>query len=374
MLKPAEQQHPDAELKRHIEGLSPQIFPEETRALSIRNRLAGGVISHIFAGTIEGRQTPVVIKLTEDRTCEGPPFNTRTDHFIPREGHNLDTQYLRLLKAVLTPDKVIIPSVLGHSAKDFITVMEHLGEAPYNMTLMSEDLNTAIQNHGIKLGMAMAHVQVQIGTYTHTRVSSDKMKPIVATEDALKQFEERGSGLLEVYRNDQKHYRRFLEQHSHSGNPMIPTDFHPKNLFFNRQGNWGIIDYGRTVKGDPKFVLPNFVSHILMNYIIGKIDESAISFITDVCNGYAHVLSNEELGGLNYIFDEEQFCFYTAAEVLNRRTGKWVNYLDPNTHEGMTSSLFLTQFGMTVLNDKVSSIQHMFQLAKELGLKKATLL
>lgn len=305
----------------------------------------GGVISDVFEGVQRETGRDVVIKYTRDRTNDSLPFNKRIDHFIPAAGHDLDTEILRSLRESIPADVVVIPEVLCHLPDVHITVMEHLGKRPHNMSLMSTSLADGITQSGAALGKAIANVQFQLSRLALT-----------PTEDSVEQFEERGSGLLNAYRNKQVPYKQFMDRHLRS-KTLIPTDIHPKNIMYNIE-RFAIIDYGRTAYGDPSFVLPNFASHILMNYTLGKIGPETEVFYFDVIAGYQSECANLGIGAE---VDKDFFGFYAASEILARSNGRWVNYLDEDTD--VEASLALSHLGREIIKQELSSPSDVFRLS-----------
>lgn len=317
-------------------------------------RLAGGVISFIYEATSDDGK-PLVVKYTEDRTNDKPPFNKRADHFISREGHNVDAKILKFLKEEEEPEIFTVPQVLHHLPDSFITVMPDLRAEPHEMTLFSTDLSYGIGKNGFAMGFAIAHAQFKVQQLTGE---------VIPTETPEDQFGERGEGLLQNDRR-QIHYRRFLELHCQEDNPLILTDLHPKNIFLGLQKEIGFIDFGRTTTGDPDFVLPNFCSHIILNVIIGNIPRTeGINYIRQAVNGYRAAMSKlVQTSNFDFI-DEEKFVFFTAAEILNRHKGKFVDYFDNmNLETKIACQNSLNTFANLLLGGEYDSIESMLSLA-----------
>ena len=305
--------------------------------ITILDRLAGGVASSVWAGNYfkENITIPCVVKFTKDRPEQmSIPFNSRIDHFVSGEGHNLDTEILLHLGNVLNNEKTIVPKIFLHYPKERITVMEDLSKDPYNLKLFAHDLAGGIENKnfGLNLGKTIAQIQ---------NVLLKNTLNFLPTEGAREQFEERGQSALFVFHNLQKPYKKFLEKNVKNGNSLVLTDVHPKNLFFGADGTCAVIDYGRTTYGDPQFSLPNFLSHIFLTVAIDILnEENAFNFIDDVISEYSKYSE--------IVLNEEDFCFYVGIEILGRSCGRWVNYLDEEKDiEKKTALLYLGQFLLT---------------------------
>lgn len=320
------------------------------------NRLAGGVISFVYEGVNIEDGTPVVLKYTEDRDCKKPPFNERVDHFISRDGHNDDARILEFLKDNEEPECFTVPSISHHLPEAWITVMPDLRAPPYEMTLFSTDLKTGISKSGYGIGFAIAMAQIKVQTLTGTYTPNER------PED---QFHERGEVLLHNNRG-QADYLKFMRLHCDEDNPLILTDMHPKNIFFGLGKEISFIDFGRTTTGDPDFVLPNFCSHILLNVIIGNIpSDEGINYVRQAIAGYrAAFAKSVSYRGFNNI-DEAKFIFFTAAEVLNRHKGKFVDYFNGMDVERKSASQnALNTFANILLDGQFDSIELMLELAK----------
>ena len=321
-------------------------FKEKELTVAIKKRLAGGVISSVWAGEyfdeVTNNTILCVIKFTKDRPEEMPlPFNKRVDHFVSAEGHNLDTDILNYTKELFKDSSItVVPKVLAHFPEEKITIMEDLTQDPYNLELFANDIREGVASipYAKNLGETIAKISNELIK------NSKNFKP---TEGSLEQFEERGRGALFVFHNLQKYYRIFIEKNTAYNNPLILTDVHPKNLFFGKSGVSAVIDYGRTTYGDPQFTVPNFLSHIFLAATVGLVDVSeAFAFIDTVLNSFNQYSDIK--------INEKDFCFYVGVEILGRSCGRWVNYVDE--HKDIEKKTALTYLGQYILVHELQTV------------------
>lgn len=100
-------------------------------------------------------------------------------------------------------------------------------------------------------------------------------------------------------------------------NPPTLVDGHPKNIAVKPDMLPAtFFDFGRIVKGDERYVLPNLLAHFLLAIRAETLDaKKGLSYVKAVINGY--------MGGDT--LDLEVFVDYVLAEMLHRGlAGRWV--------------------------------------------------
>jgi hypothetical protein len=284
----------------------------------LSNSLHGGVMSSVFDGKLNNLNvfSSVVVKSSSDRikTNMSPPFHSRIDHEISADSQNLDSEILVLLREMLVvDDEIYIPKVLYHDSEKKITIQEDLRYV-YDFVLLTDLISSKQSEYlcnGELFGYCIAKLIRLFSCF------NSNLSPVELSKD---QFEERGLELLFFYPNKQSYYDRFVKSVTDSGSPyyqLIPTDVHPKNMFFSDNKKIAFIDFGRSVYGDYRYVLPSFISHIYLNYLIGKIEKTAfICFLKNVIASYSKY----------YTVVSKDMCFYFGVELMHRSTGRYVDY------------------------------------------------
>ena len=167
-------------------------------------------------------------------------------------------------------------------------------------------------------------------------------------ESAEQSIYERGLELRLAYPNTQEEYL-FLENQYISNNQFwLWPDGHPKNIFINESGEVLFIDFGRSHWADQRYMLPNFLAHIIIYSLTGFYSKmEAVSYIERCITTFR---SFEEI-------DQKLFCQFLAMEVLHRAYGKWIS--------GVTKSeqkLRLLTFSLKVFDEKIDRLEKLFVL------------
>jgi len=296
--------------------------------ITLEGTLKGGVISQVYEANLDGKR--VVVKHTENVT----PFDP-TELFINRNGHNIDTKVLKILSH---SKSVRVPKVFYHFPKITTTIMEDLrpeGFQLLNPLLLHGELP---QNSAAPIGTALANLAQE----------SRNWKRFPTNESAQESIYERGLELRLAYPNSQKQYLSLEKEFTEHDQHWVWPDGHPKNTFVKPNGKVAFIDFGRSHWGDQRYMLPNFLSHIVMYSLAGYVSPSkAKSYIIDCITAYR---SFEPV-------DEKLFCQYLAMEVLHRCSGKWVDGIEKREQK-----VKLYNFGLRVFDDKIESIEKLLQL------------
>lgn len=283
--------------------------------------LKGGTVSQVYESVMEGE--PVIIKHTEDLIPYDP-----TELSIGKEGHNTDAHVLSLLKDA---EMIRVPHVIAHIPSMTTTIMEDLRTAGF--TLMQDRiLDRALPEQSAKnIGSMLARLAQ----------TSRSWKPFPTNEHATGSIYERGLELRLAYPNTQKEYLDLETEFTKPAHWVWP-DGHPKNMFVNAHGEPAFIDFGRSHWGDQRYILPNFLAHIVIYSLAGYIAPGAAKTYITGCVG--------AFGKLEPV-DEDLFCRYLAMEVLHRSYGKWIAGIE--TADQKTA---LVRFGLSVFDNDITKL------------------
>lgn len=310
------------------EKLSEELFRRGLK-IQLGSTLKGGVISQVYEAKLNGR--PVVVKHTEDTI----PFDP-TEFFISRVGHNTDTQVLKKLQG----SKVNVPQVLYHFSDITTTIMEDVRLSGYQL------MNDLLLAGKLPLRSAEA-VAKSLADLSEVVREWEKFE---TNESAKQSIYERGLELRLTYPNTQKEYSFLEKEYTENNKFWVWPDGHPKNIFVNDKGEVLFIDFGRSHWGDQRYVLPNFLAHIIIYSLAGLYPVSEATAYIDKCVGVYKSLDE---------VDEELFCQYLAMEVLHRANGKWISGITKREQK-----IALANFGMTVFDDKVNKIEKLLALLR----------
>ena len=296
--------------------------------ITLGETLKGGVVSQIYEANLDGKR--VVVKHTENLI----PFDP-TEIFIDRRGHNIDTKVLKLLSKSGT---VRVPKVLYHFPKITTTVMEDLRQDGFvllNPLLLRGELP---ENSAASIGKALANLVKESGNW----------KPFMTNESAQESIYERGLELRLCYPNSQKQYLALEKEFTEHNEHWVWPDGHPKNMFVKPNRGVAFIDFGRSHWGDQRYMLPNFLAHIVMYTLAGYVDPvKTKSYISNCVAAYRNLEP----------FDEILFCRYLAMEVLHRCNGKWVDGIEKREQK-----VKLYNFGLTVFDDNIDTVEKLLGL------------
>ena len=284
--------------------------------------LKGGFVSQVYEAELNGGK--VVIKHTEN--CI--PFDP-TEIFISKEGHNTDTYVLKLLQK---SEKVRVPKVLHHFPEITTTIMEDLTESGF--TLMSDRIiqDRVLPDSAETIGKSLAYL-IQ---------KSRGWQAFSTNLSAHQNIYERGLELRLSYPNTQKQYLALEREFTENNQYWAWLDGHPKNIFVDKFGNVAFIDFGSSSFADQRFVLPNFLAHIVIYSLAGCFSvEEAKKYISTCFEEYNRIEP----------IDEQLFCQYLAMEVFHRANGKWLGGI-----ESLEQKIALHRFGLTVFD------KHIFEL------------
>lgn len=300
-------------------------------AVTLKNKLKGGVFSQVYDAELNGKT--VVVKHTENVI----PFDP-TEFFISKRAHLIDTKILKLLKKSL---HIVVPKIYYYYPDITTTIMEDVRESGFQL------LNNLIIEKNLPLSSAE-----NVGkSLAYLAKESRSWKPFVTNESAKQSIYERGLELRLAYPNDQKQYLFLEKEFTQNSAYWVWPDGHPKNMFVNNKGEVVFIDFGRSHWGDQRYMLPNFLAHIVIYSLAGYIKpKHAKDFVQSCVSAYI------EIEPVN----ESVFCQYLAMEVLHRANGKWIQGVDTKKQK-----LELYHFGLSVFDDHALTIKPLLDLIRD---------
>ncbi|PIY68793.1 hypothetical protein COY90_04035 [Candidatus Roizmanbacteria bacterium CG_4_10_14_0_8_um_filter_39_9] len=296
-------------------------------SIAIKNKLKGGVFSQVYDAIIDGKS--VVVKHTENVV----PFDP-TEFFISKKAHLVDTKILKLLKK---SKHIKVPHVFYYYPDITTTIMEDVRNSGFQL------LNNFIVEKNLPLSSAKS-----IGKSLALLAKESRLwKPFATNESANQSIYERGLELRLAYPNDQKQYLFLEKEFVQHNDYWVWPDGHPKNMFVNSRGDVTFIDFGRSHWGDQRYMLPNFLAHIVIYSLAGYIKpQQAQEYLQDCINAYKQI---EPIG-------EFIFCQYLAMEVLHRANGKWIQGV-----ETIEQKLNLHRFALHIFDSNIVSIPQLIR-------------
>lgn len=295
--------------------------------IELGKSLKGGSVSQVYEGFYEGMK--VVVKHTEDLI----PFDP-TEIFISKEGHNIDTQILKFLYG-----KINVPKVLISFPDITTTIMEDVRERGFVLQSESIVKNELLLDSAGKIGNSIANIALVM-----------KDLKIDNIETAEESIYERGLELRMAYPNTQEQYIELEKEFLSNDQYICCPDLHPKNVFVKENGESIFIDFGRSVYADQRFMLPNYLAHIVIYTLAGYLNyDIAIEFINNAVMGYRQLS----------IIDELIFCKYLGMEVLHRSNGKWIQGINDSDQKSK-----LLRFGLEVFDKNIVRIDDLILLIR----------
>lgn len=290
--------------------------------------LKGGFTSQVYSGILGNEK--IVIKHTEHLI----PFDP-TEIFLDKEQNNVDAKVLHLLQ---NSKEVKVPKVLFHWDDITTTIMENTYEKGFlllNDIILAKTLTT----------YSAAPIGFSIANFIKESRKWINIKTSIAPEEC---FYERGLELRLAYPNSQNQFLQLEKEYLTNNQYYMWPDTHPKNIFVNGNGDCVFIDFGFVHKADQRFILPNFLAHIVLYSLAGYVSSDiAREYILKCVEAYSKIEPVNEL----------IFCQYLAMEVLHRSYGKWIQGIDFRKQKTK-----LISFGLQVFDDNIKDIDSLLSL------------
>lgn len=295
--------------------------------IKIGSHLKGGVDSQVYEAILNSQA--VVVKHTEDRGYKlfDAPFSP-VDFYIRRENQNIDSKMLRQLSKT----NIAVPKLLYYFPEKTVAIMNDARSD--GSKLMSSQL---------LLGELNMKSATSIGTQLgHLCIFGQKIKEFRTVKNRYMQIFERGLELRLAYPNLQEDYKYLENEYIKNVQGWMWPDGHPKNIFVNDSGDPIFIDFGGSFWGDQRFVLPNFLAHIVLYYLAGylKKDETA-QYLNDCIRSYDQIIK----------VNETIFCKYLGMEILHRSFGKWIEGINAPKQKVACIS-----FGLNIFENNISTV------------------
>ena len=272
--------------------------------IKLGNTLKGGVDSQVYEAVLNFKK--VVVKHTEDRGDKlfEPPFSP-VDFYVARENHNIDAKILNLL----SDSSISVPKILHHFQEQSTTIMDDLREDGFEL------LSNIIIKGGLNINSA-SNIGKKLGQLCNF---GQKLPEFDTVKNRYTQIFERGLELRLAYPNTQTEYLCVEKEFVNNVQGWMWPDGHPKNIFVDIKGDIRFIDFGGTYWGDQRFMLPNFLAHIVLFSLAGYLNkEDAVKYIYACVNGYRESQN----------IQEDIFCKYLVMEIFHRSFGKWIDGID----------------------------------------------
>jgi thiamine kinase-like enzyme len=299
--------------------------------LKLGEALKGGVASQVYAATLEGK--PVVVKHTEHLL----PGDDPTDHWIHRDIQQVDALILQKLQG--SPVKV--PAVLQHFPDITTTVMEDMRESGFGLLsqqILDRKLNPKAAEH---IGKSLAKLAQELR----------KIQQLEPFDTAEENIFERGLELRLVYPNEQAEYTALEQEYLGHNQYVLWPDGHPKNMLVNPAGEVTFIDFGRSHYGDQRYMLPNFLAHIVLFHLGGYIEiKETVEFVQSCVQSYQTL---EEI-------NEGLFCQYLGMELLHRGFGKWISGIETKEQKGKALT-----FGLSIFDHKIARVDQLIRFLEK---------
>ena len=285
------------------------------------------VVSQVTEGSIEDRK--IVVKHTHDLF----PFDP-TELFIWKQWHNVDTQILQYLY----DQWISVPEVLYHFPDQYITIMNDLRDDGY---ILLQDIiyHYSLEEHSWNtIWKLLFQMKEALKSYTWYIVESKEW-------NVYERWLE-----LRLMEPSQKLFLELQEEYYKNASQVISPDTHPKNIFLHKdQTSWSLIDFGRSHIGDPRYILPNYLAHIILYAIAWHIDykQALIHFQTCIDTYHSYEPIHEEL-----------FCKYLVMEIAHRAFGKRVDGITTADQKSKNVQLVLHTIAWN--NFSINAIKEIF--------------
>lgn len=282
--------------------------------VKLGNLLAGGVVSDVYSAilTANGKDKKIVVKYTKSEIGISEIFS-KTDIVNmlsdARAGHNLDV----LLQESLS---VPTPNIVAHFPAENITLMEDFTADGFKLLqncLLEKEMP---KNLAKKFGETVALLRNEL------KKETDNFEQVEPTQN---QFEERFFELKVLLYNGRMNIFNQIEANfiAQDSEQLSWTDGDQKNFAIKQNGEIMAFDFGRSIKCDPDFMLPNLLGHLGLFIIAGYL-EDGVDFLQLCRESFEAKFGEFEKA---YSMDEQKFVEYFTASLLHR--GMAMRWIDP---------------------------------------------
>ncbi len=307
--------------------------------ISLNETLKWWAVSQIYAWEFNWekentrkKSKKVVIKHTNDLIPYDP-----TEIFISKQWHNTDSEILKHLKQ----RSILVPHIIKHFPDITTTIMEDVRDQGYELLQFAIDNNKLPIKNAKTLWRDLAQLNNNLANFTGE-----------LNECAEESFYERAFELRLFYPNNQQHFEDLHQEFCTNSQKVIRPDGHPKNIFTKEDWTNMFIDFWRSHFGDPRYILPNFLAHIVIYTLLWNINKTdAKTFFTECIIWYEEHKQDKKI-------NEALFCKYLAMEVAHRFAGKRINWTFTSTAKQK-----LMGFALDVFDNKVNTIEKLITYA-----------
>lgn len=301
-------------------------------SITINGIIAGGVVSNVYSASVDGLNA--IVKVTKDFQPTYP-----TELTISKHMHDVDALVLDLLR----DSEVRVPIVYKNIPHEQVLVMEDLTKCGF--VLISNIIKQKALNakYGKSIGDSLAKLILRSHNWSNL--------PLVETANSS--LRQRGLELRLAYPNDSSLYKA-LETEFLNADDWVWADCHPKNIFVRTNGDVAFIDFGESFYGDHRYILPNYIAHILIQSVVDSCNAEIIrSHIIQCIDAYTNKMD----------IHEPIFCKYVAMEILHRSFGLWIEGIHIISHK-----VELVRLGMEIY-ENASSIEYILNKVETLNRK-----
>ncbi|MDD3647011.1 MAG: hypothetical protein PHS44_00725 [Candidatus Dojkabacteria bacterium] len=307
-----------------------KFLEERLGGIKLGKVLKGGIVSRVYEAYWNDQK--VVVKHTEDFQPQEP-----TMFFESRRGHNLDTRILKRL----AQGSISAPKVFRHFPNVTTTVLEDLGESGYRL------LSNIILSRSLRIESAE-----KVGRELARLIKITRQWNKFYTEESAEQcFYERSLEMRLLLPESAELHEDLRKEFTGNNKYLNWPDGDPKNIFIKDGGECCFIDFGRSNFSDQRYILANFLAHILLYSLAGYIPKKlGIAYFEKCFESYMRILP----------VDEDIFTKYLGMEVLHRSCGKWIKGIYEHRQK-----LQALKFGMTVFENKINTIDRLIHTFAE---------
>ncbi len=223
--------------------------------------------------------------------------------------HHVDFTILDVLQ---TTKAVRVPKVLRYFEKIRTTVMTDFQAEGFHLMQDLVVTGALPMSSAENVAKSLVALMDQFRRMSHL---------IRVAESSTLQARERLEELYTFLRSDLKTYQE-IERKFLSGDSIVPTDAHPKNMAINAQGEILMFDFGRSIVADKQYSAPNFAAHIGLASVANCFEDPLFGaeYIATFVSAYNRFSSPDDQ------IEEATFVRYFMSELLHRGlSGRWLD-------------------------------------------------